>query len=284
MTTSATIRMLRRLIEHGTVRASQIPVSCRSELERLVATGAVRSEAAGAGMRYRLIDAAAVTGLIRRYAPMSADDPALVGLPARAQAVRSRRDSKLAAPDAPVVLLLRAVEPVMFVSDEGRQYDIQVQTRLAGVAALAVRPGDRWRTGAPLLLVENSETFFAAERLAGVDRQSCFIYYAGQLSRRLLEWLAEDRSPGLVLAPDYDPVGLRNYLALKRSGAAGTRLLVPDNLDELLPRFGKVSLLKDNLGLVPELLRSEDTDVLKVLALLQLHGCGLEQEVLVGKA
>jgi len=114
-----------------------------------------------------------------------------------------------------------------------------------------------------------------------------FVLGNGRLSLRLRSWLAQQTSsaPAIELwhCGDYDAAGLCDYLGLRVAGA-NVRLFVPADLDQLLQRYGKPTLVIGNAELDGLRRRMPDRDVDAVCALLQAHGCGLEQELLLAAA
>lgn len=278
----ATVTLLRRLLAAGGVPRSQASGNVQREMEPLLQSGAVAIEKSGSGSRFVAMDPAAVESIVRRYRPEDAPDS---GLSPRAAAIRRSRDSKRAVSDTPHIVLLRAVEDDATFVSPGKILDVAELTRSYGVAALAVQTNDEWSTPQPLALVENQEVFFHFDRLPASRDCGCVLYYAGHVSTRLHEWLcARPRAPQLLFCPDYDPVGLVEYLRLRRRLADTVRLLVPDGFEELLRTYGKPALLADQRRYLAGLRADGEPKVQKLLDLMQKHGAGLEQEILLENA
>jgi hypothetical protein len=109
------------------------------------------------------------------------------------------------------------------------------------------------------------------------------LYASGRLSELALQWLG---SPELsqcrfIHCGDYDPVGLDEFLRLKRIVGDRARLHIPANLREFVATYGRPELLCDSAAVLKRLRASIDPDVHSVIEILDETGCGLEQEVLL---
>jgi hypothetical protein len=132
-------------------------------------------------------------------------------------------------------------------------------------------------------LVENPAVFGNFEQL-GLEA-GCVLYGEGRASQRLLDWVAEQSAPdfSLVYLPDYDPVGLAEFVRLRERLGPRVQLHLPDDLSARFAAFSKPSLL-DHAGSREMLVRlrgNEAAEIRQVAALIdQRHG-GLEQEALL---
>jgi hypothetical protein len=163
----------------------------------------------------------------------------------------------------------------------GAILDVGQLTGFAGAAALVVGPGCAWQFAGVVALVENLEAFLHVERiLGGVD---LVVYAPGRLSGTVRAWLASEHMAGAryLHLGDYDPVGLDEYLKLKRACPGRVAIHVPADLDLRLRRFGKEKLLEDSVEVLERLRRSTDPEVAKIVQALDRHGRGLEQEALL---
>ncbi|MCD6589074.1 MAG: hypothetical protein J7K88_11045 [Candidatus Fermentibacteraceae bacterium] len=80
---------------------------------------------------------------------------------------------------------------------------------------------------------------------------------------------------------DYDPVGLGEYLRIKNKRTDRTELYLPENLEELVAKYGSEELLAKSRKLMPELRGSSDKAVRRVVSILNSTGRALEQELLL---
>lgn len=266
-----------------------LPVSAASKallrwLAPLLATGVVERVRSGVGERLLLRQPAVLTRYVDQCFPGGLDAPAP---DSRAQAVLWMRDSRLVAPDAPAVVLLRGLEGAVLLGPRGA-IDLALATRRHGAFALAVRDLSRYRLQGVVAVIENREAFFHAEALSsrGLPART-FVLGNGRLSSRLRGWLAaqtrQDAALALWHCGDYDASGLSDYLALRADGAR-VQLLVPPHFEAWLARYGKRTLAISSAEL-ERLRRSHpDPQVDALCAAMARHGAGLEQEVLLSDA
>ena len=272
---------LRRLLTEGNLPLSAASQALLRWLAPLIATGVVERLRSGAGERLIVRRAETLQVLVEQCFPAGADG---ARSQSRGEAVARFRDSKLAAVDAPDLILLRGMPGAVLQSPTGN-IDLAQATASHGAFALAVADLDSFSLVGAVAIVENREAFFAAERLAanGLPART-FVLGNGRLSQRLRTWLAAQTvaAPAIELwhCGDYDAAGLSDYLALRVAGAR-VRLFVPADLDALLRRFGTATLVIGNAELDSLRRRVVDPEVERVCALLRAHGCGLEQELLL---
>jgi hypothetical protein len=111
------------------------------------------------------------------------------------------------------------------------------------------------------------------------------IYGQGRASNRLLEWLAGITSPEFTLLhlPDYDPVGLSDFERLRGRLGERIRLHLPADLHQRFARHANRSLLDKpkSRAILGNLRRTSSGDIRQVLALIDHHNAGLEQEALL---
>ena len=161
--------------------------------------------------------------------------------------------------------------------------DVAGATQQHGLFAFSLADGADYRLRGPVAVIENPTLFFAFERL-GLDLPLA-LYTQGRLSRRLLAWLTAqaDAAIRVVHFGDYDPVGLADYLRLRRSLGERATLYRPASLPELFERFSKPGLLtgRKSQVLLGTLRTAQDPDVRQIVALIDLWNGGLEQEALL---
>ena len=135
-----------------------------------------------------------------------------------------------------------------------------------------------WSICGKIVLIENLEPFLHAE----VAHSNCdfALYYSGVLSSNVIDWLTNQKVDVLV-APDYDPVGLSQYEKTRRTMTS--KLWVPDDIGIMFRKFHKKETLskKNNRSILLSLIESSDLaiDTLHILELISEYQAGLDQEV-----
>jgi hypothetical protein len=212
----------------------------RRELDRFARqTGTLRLVTQGRGASYQLIDAVLARAHLEQLRPtaIAALD---ASLPARANNIARMRDSKgRGHTHGTSYLLLKALgASVRWQRGDGAVYDLSANTALAGAAAIAFEAADGWHTDAPIWLVENQALFDRLDWLPP-DAQGSIVYYGGQLSRLLLDWMAQRaRGSRIVFFPDYDGVGLLNFARLREKSLAPVEFWLMPEWAELLRTYG----------------------------------------------
>jgi hypothetical protein len=128
-----------------------------------------------------------------------------------------------------------------------------------------------------LVMIENKESFLFADTY--FPNASAVIYYSGRTSKRWEKWLLTNVSK-IIFAPDYDPVGIEEYLRHEAYLQDKIELYMPNNLDELFVH-GKKNLYSDQYHILIRLSNKQNSpDTEKVLDLIRNHKKGVEQEVI----
>lgn len=272
---------LRRLLTEGRLPLSAASKALLGWLAPLIATGVVERLRRGAGQHLLVRRAEILQALVDQSFPGGAD---AARSQSRGEAIARLRDSKLSAADAPEVILLRGL-PGAVLQSPTDCIDLAQATASHGAFALAMADLDQFSLTGAVAVIENREAFFAADRLRvrGLPAHT-FVLGNGRLPQRLRRWLAAQTGSASAIelwhCGDYDAAGLSDYLALRAAGAR-VRLFVPADLGDLLRRYGTPTLVLGNAELDRLRRQFSDPDVERVCALLQAHGCGLEQELLL---
>jgi len=277
---------LRELMRAGALAKS----ACSSEMLSFIAplrdAGVLAWERRGAGEVLAVCDDATLYDFIARQFPMLASElPANVSL--RVAGVARFRDSKALPCDTPDILTVRAWSDTILWKDS-QAIPAGEATRSYGVFSFVPVPGERYEIRGPCALVEGPELLLGFDRISAREECTLVIYGGGRISRQVLDWLATQSAPNFQLlhCPDYDPVGLNEYLRLR--GALGTRvrLHVPSDLEESFARFGNRDLLRRpyNQTLLAGLRATHIPEVTLVRRLIEHHNAGLEQERLLLEA
>lgn len=240
----------------------------------------------GRSTLYRVRTRSALQSYFQQLHPLNeADLPA--GLPNRSRNIGINRNSKKGhSSHQRHYLLMKALADGVVWQDGQATLAVSNLTQQFGVAGLQVDLVQTWRCNRSLLLVENQALFDRCDWLhPGFD--GCMIYYAGQIPDLLLHWFSLlPRSHHVQLFPDYDGVGLNNYVRLAQAmhpDAALAFYWMP-NWQEKLVRFGDTEIWAntrtqfenafDKLGACGLL----DAQFKELAQLSQYHGKALEQE------
>ncbi len=225
------------LLDKSSLPASTLSKADRKRLQSLFDAGVLDEEKSGAGRRLVVKNQLALQAFALKMYPSG-----LAGytgdLPAKSKAVADRRDSKKAIGKNPVTLLVRGFNGCTFRKN-GSQLPVAEWTRSAGVAALCLDSLEGWECEGILGFVENLETFWHIEKIAPFIDLA--IYAEGRIGSNVLDWL---KSPGMtdfwvVHFPDYDPVGMDEYLRIKDACPERTELFRPADLERLFVSYGK---------------------------------------------
>jgi len=180
--------------------------------------------------------------------------------------------------------LLKATIPGVTWQCDGEALDLWHLTCIAGALAIDISQMDSsLATDSTLWLVENQglldDTSWVPDGLHG-----SVLYYQGQVSERLVEWLlGKKRSPRILIFPDYDGVGLENYARLRKALGEDIELWLMPDWKRKLERYGNSEVWRNNLKYVANAeenlnLRQEPEEVLELIQALKLSGKALEQE------
>ena len=244
----------------------------------------------GRGTVYQIINRQSVHNYLRQLHPL--DEASLPdNLPTRSRNIGIDRNSKTGQTchDCWYLLMKAWDAEVVWQNANDRMQPAELTARY-GVAALQINAGlnsgQGWQCNRPLLLVENQALFDQCDWLPQ-DFKGCLVYYAGQLSEVLLQWLAEQkRTNEVILFPDYDGVGLSNYVRLVNALHPDSALrfyLLPD-WEAKLEKFGntdcwlKTRVQFENAFAKLTALNALSPDFIKLGSLSQTYGKALEQE------
>jgi hypothetical protein len=284
---------LQRLYEapENQTAASQFTKSQRQALDRFIQqTQALRCITSGRGVIYKILQPQVVEQHLRSLNPTFSNNLPNT-LPNRAANIAHSRNSKSSHHrHSAYYLLMRACGEQIQWSDTENQLHLSEFTARYGVAALEIEPGDSWRSDQPLWLVENQALFDVIDWLPeGIE--ASIHWYRGQLNNNLLDWLAaRERAPEIVLFPDYDGVGLHNFIRLhQRLGNRCSLWLMPD-WQAKLEKYGSNEIWLNTkndfeiagayLSKVLSPTRINDMSIQHLLTALRTQGRALEQEAI----
>lgn len=271
-----TARILLELINKQYVTKSDLSSSVRRKLESLFDIGALIEERSGAGWRIVVTNPEAISSFATSQYPGGLETLTNT-TPSRSESVFLYRDAKRGKNTSGEPVLIRGFSNASLVSRKG-ELNVGSITEIAGVMSFILSDDQEWNyNGARVALVENIEPFLHfEERFEDFD---AVIYYAGRMSERFLNWLSYQTFE-MVLFCDYDPVGLQEYLRLKKRYVNQVSLFIPNNFRALLKHHGKAKLMRDSSAIISKLRQEKDEIVKNVLSILEDFGTGLEQEIL----
>ena len=290
----ALVAALARLLEgvdqtpDRTCSASAFTSAQRQALEELARkTGALRVQPQGRGSVYQVIELEMLRSHLRSLRPQHQSEVDTT-IPARATNIARSRNSRGHAHGHELhYLLVKAIaDDIVWVEkSEGHRsvFDLSQTTKAAGAGALAIREDDGWYSNQPLWLVENQALFDRLDWLPP-DARGTVAYYAGQLPARLLSWMGHQaRVPQVIIFPDYDGVGLLNYVKLLECSRSPCTLWLMPNWRELLSAYGSNLVWQNTRSDFEAALarfkeHSVPDEVLLLCAELSRQGLALEHE------
>jgi len=282
MTAVESIRVqLATLLERGSLPKSACSGALLRSLKPLLDSDVVAEERSGAGRRLIVRDAGALRMFFKSRFPniVTSDET-----PARIAGVARFRDSKALAGDTPDIVLLRTwSDTALWCGDV--PLSAGSATKMHGLFAFVLTPVSRYELRAPCALVENPAMLLVFERLGLTTTMPIALYAGGRVSGRVLRWLAGVSAPSFRLThfPDYDPVGLSEFVRVRTTLGDRASLYLPSYLAEAFSRFANNDLLRREASqaLLPALRANPLPEVRSVLDLIERHNAGLEQEALL---
>lgn len=267
---------------------SALPISCMNLLSRLQTCGAVQIVPGLQGKRLRVANAEAFAKIVRTASPQGLEslDSSLLS---RADAVDQFGDAKAIRAGNVQGIFVRSIKPAIFIHCAGSSeaVDVTALTRIAGGAALMLRDGMEWSFEGTIATIENEEAFWSHDLI--LPEIDLAVYVRGKMSNRLLRWLATAPMASCPITHwgDYDPIGVLEYMRLRRACSGRVHLHVPDDLEKLVARYGKRSLVRADkqvqaLCSLREL--TDDTIIKRFVQIFDELGKGVEQEILLALA
>ena len=277
--TGTRLAQLARLLETGSVARSACSGEFLATLAPLLASGVIVEDRSGAGRSLSVRNPAVLRDFIRHHFPAAPVSP---DASSRVAGVARFRNTKSLASDLPEVVTVRAWQDHTLRA-AGQTSAASAATRSHGVFSFLLAAPARYTLHGACALVENPALFTQFE-LLGLS-PTLVLYGHGRSSNRLMDWLAAQTAPDfrLLHLPDYDPVGLDEFTRLHERLGNRVQLHVPANLSDLFAHHANFELLQKSSSqtLLAKLRRSQLSEVQSVLALIEKHNAGLEQEALL---
>ncbi|CAG37286.1 unknown protein [Desulfotalea psychrophila LSv54] len=272
-------RHLKMLLAGQSIPLTKFSAKLRGRIKTLLEAGVLEQKRVGAGQSISVISYRGLEKYCQKQYP-SGLDAAIAGVSTRAEAVAVYRDAKRVQGTDREALLIRVFSER---EDLLKLNDISLPAKAwcdqAGIAGLQLRDGDKLEISGRIALVENIDVFWAFEKLGvSVD----IVYYTGgRFSGRFLSCLVPNEHISLLHCGDYDPVGLDEYLRIKKKFGAA-EFYIPANIAELF-KYSKKDLIQDNQAILARLRLSLDEAVKRIVRLIDQHNGGVEQEILLLK-
>jgi hypothetical protein len=275
------------LLDLGAIPESRVSTASAALIGALVQTGAITRDKVGRSWHLKLHNPPALRAVLETHQAglLAPADPAL---PPKTRAIANGRDAHGAPCGDAEAILVKAPVGMWMQGPYGQRLDVGELTAVAGMAAFLLTDAGGWTfhsdrpVNLVLATVENAEDFIHAEAI-GIPADA-WIATQGRLSNRALGWLATLAVAGgsLIHLGDYDPVGLDEYLRLRRAWGARVRLHTPPDLEVRFRKANpKILDRPRNQELLAKLIRGEASlpaDARRVLGLIRAHGAGLEME------
>lgn len=280
------IRTLKTLLGDGSIPLSALSRKQRKKLAPLFDANVIRRERSGAGERYVAHDLDVIEQFAQKHYPSGlgaaqrADAQAGAnGTLTTAAGVQNFRDAKRGGQTSEI-LTFRGM-PGATLQVNGTKVPVGDETEKRGVTSILLTPGAEINFTGTLAVVENLTAFLRYEEF--YDLADLALYGGGILSQRVIDWLAETAHDDarVILCPDYDFVGLHEFVRLERACGQRAQLLIPEQIDALFRRFSKTKLFRNGAAYQRNLRESDNPAVRRILDLMHQHGAGLEQEVLL---
>jgi hypothetical protein len=271
---NATRNFLFKLVEAGRISGSHVPKSCLSDILNLKDRGFIDWEKSGRGGVYTVEDREAIMALLRNTGYHGSTQ----ALTPKAKAVAFHQDAHKGRDDT-LLLMLSATREV-FWTNHGAAVNLFKIVQDCGIASLLIKPCDNWQTDKPIALVENKDLLvYADQYFKNITFDGSVLYYGGWISKRTIAWLKTLKNTPVTILPDYDLVGINNYLLLKQE-LPDLDIYIPENLPDLLVRYGDPKRLASSTDrkLIKQ---TRDEKASFLYALLLKHGVGLHQEGLM---
>ena len=276
-------RFIKRLrdSENQSVLLNSIARGCHQILESMETCGAVRRRFFDRARRIEVCCQVTFDKFVMSRFPLGVDAE-LNDVFDRAGAVVAFGDAKAIGRGSEEAIFVRTAKPRITIrATDGTEIPVGVLSSAAGGAALSLTKDRQWTFSGTVAVIENAEPFWQHEKvLPDVDLA---IYASGNMSGRLLDWLASEAMSGcqIIHWGDYDPRGVIEYLRLFDRCTDRAAPFLPQGI-ELLMQHGKRSLWENQSSSLEKLrARTDNPHASRMLRLFDKHRKGLEQEVLL---
>jgi hypothetical protein len=270
----------RRLLETGALPRSQCGAGFVRCLKPLFDAGVVRWEKSAAGQKLNVLNGVAYESWFAQHFPGTKVSSNLDL--SRIQGVAHFRDSKAVRSNLPIIICVRSTQDGALLKD-GLPVETTRPTADHGLFAFLLANPTTYSLKGACVLIENLAVFRLFEHL-NLDVHLA-IWTGGISPNRFLDWLVSDVQHGrrILHLPDYDPVGMVQFLRYQRRLGDAVSLYLPHNMSFLFKKYSKAPLLlkPKSQRMLLRLRKAQHPDVQRVLALMDEHNGGLEHEALL---
>ncbi|HZQ47611.1 MAG TPA: hypothetical protein VFC07_11395 [Verrucomicrobiae bacterium] len=271
---------LRKLLLTGSLPGSMCGTALYRTTAPLVSGGVLTWQPSGAGKKLVVVNQKRFAEFVAGAYPQSSIEA--TSLPSsRVLGVARYRDSKAHANDVPEIVSVRGWADGVLRCNE-KPVAVALQTVQYGLFSFLLGDNNHLSLHCTCALIESPAVFTAFEGLK--LSMPLILYGHGRISKRMVNWLARQDDPvfKLLHMPDYDPVGLNEFLRLRDALGDRVQLHITKDLDERFRRFSKCELLNksNSQKMLGRLRSSKCPEVISIVELIDRHNAGLEQEAL----
>jgi hypothetical protein len=269
----------RRLLQAGTLPRSACGPSVVRALKLLFDSDILRWEKSAGGQKLAVVNRQAFERWISHHFPIvelqDGIDSSCI------QAVAQFRDTKTLRSNLPKIICLRSVNDGVLLRD-GAPVETTRATKEHGAFEFTLTRSTAYTLQGACALIENLAVFQSFEHL-GLGPEMA-IWTSGKSSNLFIDWLAVNVKNGLRVLhlPDYDPVGLTEFLRHHERLGEAVTLFLPHNLPSLFRHHSNAKLLAlpKSQRMLMELRKARHPAVQQVVALIDEHNGGLEHQAL----
>ncbi|HXT41482.1 MAG TPA: hypothetical protein VN887_15860 [Candidatus Angelobacter sp.] len=267
-----------RLFRDGMLPKSVCGQALIRALAPLFDTGVVRWSKVGGGQRLTVMNQVGYERWLFQHFP-DVDIPDSDS--SQVKGVAHFRNAKALPSNLPEIVCLRSTRDGVLMRD-GAVVETTRATKDNGVFAFTLTDRTQFALRGICALIENLAVFHSFEKL-GLE-PNLAIWTGGVSSNRFIDWLASSVSSGLRVLhlPDYDPVGLSEFLRQHERLGEAVTLFLADDLPSLFRRHCNTSLLADekNQRTLMQLRKAQHPAVQQVVSLIDEFNGGLEHEAI----
>ncbi|MCI0747256.1 MAG: hypothetical protein L0Y58_17770 [Verrucomicrobia subdivision 3 bacterium] len=270
---------LQTLLADGSLPASGCGRAVLDFISPLFDGGVVAWRRSGGGRRLVVSD----TNALRDFCATRFPEVELPsGAESRVAGVGRFRDSKATSNTQPEIISVRVWRNDALVKN-GSSAGAAEATATHGLFSFPLTRDCPYQLRGEWALVENPAVFDAFEKLH--LNADAVLYGHGRISNRTLDWIVRTTNAGfrLLHLPDYDPVGLSEFVRLRSRLSERVVFHLPTDLGTRFARFSKRKLLakRKSQAMLARLRKSGSCEIRQVVELIDRHNAGLEQEALL---